>query len=553
MTEIGKNLILVSLLLTSLLALLLLAAKPLRKRYQPRFFLALWLILALRLLIPLTSLGLIQLEVPAPTKNQEAAAPTQAEQTQPETLVEPDAPAVDGATWQMTPAEPTPVSPTDSQDELLTKERTWYAETLVVWVYWCAAAALLFWHLVGWLRFSVYLRSRRKRLRPGGAEQELAVYWTRRMGLRRSIALYRCSALKTPMAVGIFRPAIYLPNAEYNQDELRVILAHEMAHIRKGHLAQKWIFLLAKALHWFNPLVWLLAKRAQQDMELCCDAAVSRYLGEEERTFYGRTILSTLCQSCAQQQYATGYSGGGQAIRERFQVVFGKAGTKSGAVLLALLVLFLALSGCLGFVPAPTLTQEPPQTQVPAPEKEPLPEGSAPFVSEGTGWHLDDAMLEDKTLLEIVVGGEIALASENGFTFSSPTELSSQELYRMFLYLGDYDTFVRDCQDTESGEFLFTKEYISSLLSRYFKEHSLDITQINGYDAARNVVVTMNPSGFGGDRFVNVIEKRVNGNLVTLTLEFFDNIEKQGEPYLCKTYQIELYDGGYYYLSAVVD
>lgn len=123
----------------------------------------------------------------------------------------------------------------------------------------------------------------------------------------------------------------------------------------------------------------------------------------------------------------------------------------------------------------------------------------------------------------------------------------------MFLYLGSYDTFARDCLNEESGEFLFTKDYISDELSRYFKDFSLDITQTTGYDAARDVVVSMNPSGFGGDRFVNIVEKQIDGNYVTLTLDFYNNYERTGEPYQRKTYRLEFYDGGYYYLSAVVD
>ncbi len=168
-------------------------------------------------------------------------------------------------------------------------------------------------------------------------------------------------------------------------------------------------------------------------------------------------------------------------------------------------------------------------------------------------WRVDADTLTDAYLLEIILGGEIALTRDNSFTFSDPKELSSQELYMMFLYLGSYDTFARDCLNEESGEFLFTKDYISDELSRYFKDFSLDITQTTGYDAARDVVVSMNPSGFGGDRFVNIVEKQIDGNYVTLTLDFYNNYERTGEPYQRKTYRLEFYDGGYYYLSAVVD
>lgn len=183
---------------------------------------------------------------------------------------------------------------------------------------------------------------------------------------------------------------------------------------------------------------------------------------------------------------------------------------------------------------------------VEAPEK--AAENAAKTPDEA---QIDETLLTDEALIQLVLGPEIALTKDNSFTFSDPTELSSQELYMLFLYFGGYDTFVRDCQDAESGEFLFTEAYISALLSRYFKDFSLDITQINGYDAARNAVVSKNPSGFGGDRNPKLTEKKVDGNIVTFTVAYYAWEDfAQTQMLYAKTYQVEFYDGGVYYLSA---
>lgn len=157
---------------------------------------------------------------------------------------------------------------------------------------------------------------------------------------------------------------------------------------------------------------------------------------------------------------------------------------------------------------------------------------------------------EAAKLQEILVAAEIAVAGENDFLFYKPTELSSEVLYRLFLWHSGYDTLVQDCLDAESGEFYITKEYISAVLSRYLKDFSLDITQIHGYNREKDAIVTRQVSGFGGDRYVQTVEMFKNGNLATIILDFFDNPEKSGLPYMRKTYSLEFYDGGYYYLYA---
>lgn len=149
---------------------------------------------------------------------------------------------------------------------------------------------------------------------------------------------------------------------------------------------------------------------------------------------------------------------------------------------------------------------EEPIPEEPTPEETELEEATqeAPGQAE---WRIDANTLTDAKLLEIIVGGEIALTGDNSFTFSEPTELSSQELYLLFLMFSDYDTLANDCLDEERGEFTFTESYISAQLSRYFKDFTLDIAQINHYDAEKDAVVTKQASGFGGDRFVNIVEK----------------------------------------------
>ncbi|MCU0797260.1 MAG: M56 family metallopeptidase [Akkermansiaceae bacterium] len=79
-----------------------------------------------------------------------------------------------------------------------------------------------------------------------------------------------------PMAAGIFRPVIFVPSCwpSWSEETRRIVLTHELAHLRRRD--PLWLVLgqLACALHWFNPLVWWLARRQRIDAEFACDASV---------------------------------------------------------------------------------------------------------------------------------------------------------------------------------------------------------------------------------------------------------------------------------------
>ena len=184
-----------------------------------------------------------------------------------------------------------------------------------------------------------------------------------------------------------------------------------------------------------------------------------------------------------------------------------------------------------------------------APSGNPQVPISSPSASS---WQVDESTLTDEYLISLVINMEVGLVGDNSFTFSSPTELSESELYHCFLLLSDHDEFVEKYWDDEDQVFTFTSDVITAQLSKYFKDFNFDITQDYNYDAQANAIVTPLASGFGGDRYMKVVDKSLDGNTVSFTANFYDDYEMQTEPYEAKTYTIEFYDGGYYYLSSVL-
>lgn len=94
--------------------------------------------------------------------------------------------------------------------------------------------------------------------------------------MQEQVRLMRCCLLDTPMLMGLWRPCILLPEVELEEQQLRYVLLHELSHRRRRDLWLKFLLLVAKAVHWFNPLVWWMARRASADIEVACDADVLR-------------------------------------------------------------------------------------------------------------------------------------------------------------------------------------------------------------------------------------------------------------------------------------
>lgn len=108
---------------------------------------------------------------------------------------------------------------------------------------------------------------------------------------RRKVLLLRCDRIPSPMTAGFFRPKIYLPPG-LTGTALRHVLLHEWMHIRHFDVVKKQLMLLALCVHWFNPLVWLMALLMNRDLELACDARTLRALGRQEAVPYAATLLS---------------------------------------------------------------------------------------------------------------------------------------------------------------------------------------------------------------------------------------------------------------------
>lgn len=182
------------------------------------------------------------------------------------------------------------------------------------------------------------------------------------LGIRRKVTVKCYSGVSSPMAVGFFKPLLILPREDYASSELVFILKHELVHLMRHDMAVKLLFAAASAVHWFNPLIYMMRKKAFLDMELACDERVVQGMGEDGRRAYAEALLSVLCGAQKKEMvFSAHFLGGTKIMMMRFQGILDKKGKRNGAPLLcACCVLMLAagmLVGCQSVEPNRQPTQ----------------------------------------------------------------------------------------------------------------------------------------------------------------------------------------------------
>lgn len=131
-----------------------------------------------------------------------------------------------------------------------------------------------------------------------GAYMLLSLVWMR-LTLRRAEHVrdnvYRCAQWSTPFVLGIIAPRIYVPES-VSPEDLPQVLTHERCHIRRGdHVMKPFAFLLL-AVHWFNPVLWASYILLGRDMENACDELALKNADDSRRAAYSRALVSCAAQ-----------------------------------------------------------------------------------------------------------------------------------------------------------------------------------------------------------------------------------------------------------------
>lgn len=155
----------------------------------------------------------------------------------------------------------------------------------------------------------------------------------------------------SPMICGLFRTYLILPDESYSEDELTCILKHELCHCTRRDLWKKMCFLLANAVHWFNPLIYLLRAEASLDLEFACDESVTRKLSPPEKMAYNQAIVAAIAVAQNKQPYpvlSTSFNGGMKTMKKRMKNIVSKRKRFLGVPFLAGVLAVMVVTGCTG-------------------------------------------------------------------------------------------------------------------------------------------------------------------------------------------------------------
>lgn len=160
------------------------------------------------------------------------------------------------------------------------------------------------------------------------------VLQTVKSGSKRQIRVRVSDRILAPLTCGLFRPTILLPKTMTETGEdLELILAHELTHIRRGDLFYKLLLVGAVSLGWLNPLAWVMLILANRDLEFACDEAVLKKY-PARRAEYARMLIRA--EERKNNIFAAAFSG--NAVKERIERIMKlKKTTVFGAIAAAAL------------------------------------------------------------------------------------------------------------------------------------------------------------------------------------------------------------------------
>lgn len=323
-------------LTVSLAALVpLILRRLMKKRYPARMVCVVWAILALRLLIP------VQLTLPQ--------APVQ---VMPRTsyVVQSDQTAFRQAGL---PVGQNPTRwVTGTQAQTLSAADTGTVKTVditdILLTLWLAGViTCVLWQGIGYYRLIRSLKGTSRSVERADLHTILREQCAD-LVIDREIPLRVSAAADCPMLAGFIHPTLYLPDERISRTDAAFIFRHELTHYKHGDLWLKLLLLAARCLHWFNPLVHLIARFAQEDIEAACDDAVVRGHDGAYRRAYGETILrSAIAQAQKRKALVSCFGDDKKTLMRRFEGLFDKSVKKRGVALVVMIALLVGSLGCV--------------------------------------------------------------------------------------------------------------------------------------------------------------------------------------------------------------
>lgn len=165
------------------------------------------------------------------------------------------------------------------------------------------------------------------------------------LDIKGKILLKSSDSINSPMMLGYLRPIIVLDEESLNDESLHLIVRHELVHFKRHDIWYKFILLCATGVHFFNPLIHQLIKLAERDIELSCDEDVLHYSNIDCREEYCDTILRAIGhKKSGKNLLTTSFYSNKKTLKLRFSNILEQTNRKSGKFSFAFIMIVLLLS-----------------------------------------------------------------------------------------------------------------------------------------------------------------------------------------------------------------
>ncbi len=326
-----------------------------RKHLSPVLGYAVWALLILRLMIPVTIDSNMKLfvipEAPGPqAQTQSAETGRQAAQSisfdEEDTAAYASNESVAPVDYEVPEAQPDAMYNKSSDTNAAahySRAIDWRTAVVMLWM----AGAVVSAGLLLLLFSRIHRKTARGIIAPE-AILRLVDACKRDMGIRAVIKVHVLDWLDTPALTASIKPKLLLPKSMLQGMDLRQIeygIRHELMHYRHRDYLTALLLMLLRCVYWFNPVVWLAVRQIETDMEAACDAAVTASLGRRECFDYAQTMIDLGSKANA-YMLGMGVTSSRASMEKRVRGIFMEKRTRLSVKLTALVLSSLLIFTC---------------------------------------------------------------------------------------------------------------------------------------------------------------------------------------------------------------
>jgi beta-lactamase regulating signal transducer with metallopeptidase domain len=260
--------------------------------------------------------------------------------------------------------EPTPPSRFEQAFDAIKSISIW-TYMLVIWA--IGAIILIIRALVEYLRFKHRVNTDRQINDP--TISNIATECKAALHLDKKVSIITCPYVRTPVTFGFMRPIVLLPVGiahKLGEHKLQMVILHELCHIKRKDIFKNYLWLIAKVISWFNPLVYIAYKQHIHSIELACDEMVLKNIGSDDSFDYTQSLLDVLRMSRSQKvaPVALSFCQDKKKIRKRVENMITPQRKLKSAGFISILLAVAMVIGCFTTAcqPAATHSIEPSPT-----------------------------------------------------------------------------------------------------------------------------------------------------------------------------------------------